>query len=92
MSGGQYLTKNNFINCAGIKFSAVEGRLNRDSAELVSRNRAEGSVERSNGGARRGNDHDVGRHIDLPLKVSLIMPLTLMIRVETDFLQHCRLT
>ncbi len=65
VSSGQHLAEDHFADLVGGDARARKGRLNDGRAEVVGGDSAESSVERSDGGARRGNDHDIGRHVDL---------------------------
>ena len=65
VAGGQHLTEDHFADLVGGDARARKGRLDDGRAEVVGGDAAESSVERSDGGARRGNDHDIGRHVDL---------------------------
>ena len=65
-AGAEHLAEDHFVDVGGVDLGALQRGLDGDRAEVMGGNAAESSVERSNGGPRRGNDHDFGRHIDLP--------------------------
>ena len=62
LAGGENLAEDDFVDVGGGDLGALQGGLDGGGAEFMGRHSGESSVERADGGARGGNDHDIGRH------------------------------
>ena len=59
LAGGQHLAEDHFVHIGRLHAGPLEGRLQRDGAELVRRQRAERAVEAADRRAGGGDDDDV---------------------------------